>query len=345
MLEEVTFGEIFMKVARTIGFAITVSGAAWWMLAAGANGQAIRPVAQPSTQATQTSTSAPQTSAASKPTTTRASTQQASSYPTAELAKACELAANAMLARLDKTFLAVVRPPFVVVGNRPKDDLVQMTDEWVVRPAKIMQATYFTTPPSKVVTVLLFQDEATYRQWAVKLYGDKDVSHFGYYKPDKRVLLVKTSTGTLLHELSHALIVYDFPNAPLWFDEGLASLGERAKLLPEGIIALPNWRLPALQDAIRNKSLRTLKELMTTSDFYGINQGANYAQAKAQARYFLSYMQEKEVLESFYRQYRKSRGKNPVELVEKLLGKKIGDIDTGWRAWVMTLEYDGPPPK
>ncbi len=73
--------------------------------------------------------------------------------------------------------------------------------------------------------VWLFTDEKPYAEHSLRIYGDKDVSVYGYYKPDKRVLVMNIGTGggTLVHELTHALAAFDFPGQPDWFNEGLAS--------------------------------------------------------------------------------------------------------------------------
>ena len=68
--------------------------------------------------------------------------------------------------------------------------------------------------------------------WAKKLYDDDDLSKYGYYKPSEKTMLmnINTGTGTLVHEMTHALVRYDFPDIPSWFNEGLGSLYERCSL-------------------------------------------------------------------------------------------------------------------
>jgi predicted DNA-binding transcriptional regulator YafY len=57
----------------------------------------------------------------------------------------------------------------------------------------------------------------------------------------------------LAHELTHALIVYDFPDVPTWFNEGLGSLHEGCRIERTRIVGVPNWRLGPFQKAIREK--------------------------------------------------------------------------------------------
>ena len=262
-----------------------------------------------------------------------------STYPSRDLARSAHAAATAVRGRVDGSFRAVVRPPFVVVGNLPEDRLRQMADASVVGPARAMWNSYFRRRPTDVITVLLFSDGKTYKHWAGRLFRDTSVPYFGYYKPASRTLVmnIATGTGTLVHELTHALIVYDFPAVPTWFNEGLASLHEQCYVRPERIVGAVNWRLPGLQQAIRDKKLRPLRELVTQRDFYGPKRGLNYAQA----RYFVMYMQQRGVLKKFYEHFRDHHAgpDADVKAVEHVFGSEIGKVESQFLRWVATLRW------
>ena len=157
------------------------------------------------------------------------------------------------------------------------------------------------------VTVLLFRGEASYNHYCGKLFGDRDISIYGYYKPNLRTLVLNVDTGggTLLHELTHALMDFDFPQAPDWLNEGLATLHEQCRFRtgPNGpwIEGLVNWRLEGLQEVIRQGRLRSLESLVVDPDFRGHLEGTNYAQA----RFFCLYMQDKGVLEQVFEDCRR----------------------------------------
>ncbi len=281
------------------------------------------------------------TAATSRTATTTTATlpSQPATYPSKRLIRAADDTAKAMLARLDSNFHAVVRPPFVVISNMPARRVREMARGSVIAPARAMWKRYFRRKPTHVITVLLFRDAKTYRHWAKKLYNNKKPPHFGYYRPNDRTMVmnIATGTGTLVHELTHALIVYDFPAVPLWFNEGLASLHEQCRVLPDRIIGLVNWRLPALKKAIRDRRLRPLRELITRDDFYGPQRGLNYAQA----RYFVMYMQERRLLQKFYRYYRDHHdGKDAsVKAVEKIFGANLEKVESDYLKWVMALNW------
>ena len=251
----------------------------------------------------------------------------------------CRAAAAKMLARLDGTFRAVIRPPFVVIGNLPTAKLEQVADGSVVRPARAMWASYFQRRPTDAIIALLLKDDRSYRAWAKKLFGDIDVSHFGYYRPGERTLVmnISTGTGTLVHELTHALIVYDFPNVPDWFNEGLASLHEQCQIHEDRVVGLVNWRLLGLQRAVRAGSLRPLRELLTKDDFYRSRSGLNYAQA----RYFVMYMQQRGLLRKFYKAYRarQREADSAVKCVESVFGRKLHEVEQDLLEWVKPLRW------
>ena len=257
-----------------------------------------------------------------------------------ELVVACGARVVALRAQLDETFAVIARPPFVVAGNMSAELLETLTDGSVVRPAKAMWSSYFQIRPDKVVTVLLFADGRSYRLWAAKLYGDRDVPYFGYYRGDKRTLVmnIATGTGTLVHELTHALIGYDFPDVPTWFNEGLASLHEQCNVGEKEIVGLPNWRLRGLRESIKATRLRPLRDLVTKRDFSGPLQGINYAQA----RYFVMYMQQRRLLRKFYAHFRRHHaGPNAdVKAIEHVFSRDIDNIEKGFLAWVMTLKFN-----
>ncbi len=151
------------------------------------------------------------------------------------------------------------------------------------------------------------------------------------------VMDISTGGGTLVHELTHAMIAFDFPDIPDWFNEGLGSLYEQCRWEGDKLVGLPNWRLPDLQKAIRDKSLGTLEEL-TSVDFRRVHMGLNYAQA----RYLCFYMQEHGNLESFYRAFRDGHKEDPTGL--KFLRKafaprSLDEVDAAWRKWVLTLRF------
>lgn len=259
----------------------------------------------------------------------------------AELTRACGRTSEALRDKLGPGYPIVVDPPFVLAGDLPDERLARYGRGVVRHAAEAMWRRYFDKRPTDPITILLFRSEKSYRDHAKRLYGDAEVAYYGYYKPDIRTLLMNISTGggTLIHELTHALIAYDFPSVPEWFNEGLASLHEQCngEAWKRGeLVGDVNWRLPALQAAIASKRLRPLRKLMTADDFRGPQETLNYAQA----RYFCMYLQKRGELARFYRAFRGGHADDPTGLshVEEVLGRRrIEVIEQEFLAWVVQL--------
>lgn len=230
--------------------------------------------------------------------------------------------------------------PFVVAGLMPPDELDRWCDRTILPAAAALWASYFDARPDAPITVLLLPEEARYRECAAWLFDDEDVSIFGYYRPAERTIVANIGTGggTLVHELTHALMAFDFPDMPDWFNEGLASLHEQCRFRPDGsgIDGLVNWRLHALKQAVDDGTLRPLAELFSDDDFRGELEGLNYAHA----RYFCLYMQRRGVLEDFYRTFRDHAADDPtgVQALRRIFPKtSLADLDVTFRRWVLTL--------
>jgi hypothetical protein len=267
-----------------------------------------------------------------------ASRPVAEKYPPPGLVEACE--AKAAAVRAQHGVKAIVRTPFVVAGDVSESQLASYAQWSVVRPAEAMWTAYFDKKPAHPITIFLFAGGENYKQYARRDYPDGDEPYFGYYQPSDRrmVMNIQTGTGTLVHELTHALIVYDFPDVPTWFNEGLASLHEQCSVRQDTIIGLTNWRLPGLQAAIKDRTLRPLKDLVTNRDFYARRlQGNNYAQA----RYFVMYMQTRGLLRKFYQHFRAHHsGRDAdVKAIEHVFGRPLAQIEPEFVAWVKTLKF------
>ena len=107
----------------------------------------------------------------------------------------------------------------------------------------------FGRRPNRAVSVYLFSDAGPYGAYCRRRWRAPCISQFGFYMNDERriVMNVGPGIGTLTHELVHPLVAADFPDAPDWINEGIASLFEQPVLGPGGQIhGGKNWRHPRL---------------------------------------------------------------------------------------------------
>jgi len=231
---------------------------------------------------------------------------------------------------------------FVIASNLSEKETKNINDNTISKAVECFYNDYFEKRPDEITTIFLFKNDNSYRYWAKKLYSDDDLSRFGYYKPSIKVMLmnISTGTGTLVHEMTHALVRFDFPDIPSWFNEGLGSLYERSSLNNGQILGYVNWRLPALQKAINNDIYTPLSALVKTNDyeFYGDRSDVNYAQA----RYLCMYLQENGLLKKYYKAFRDNynNDKTGKNTLEKITGKNLDELDKDYVEWVKGLKYE-----
>jgi hypothetical protein len=260
----------------------------------------------------------------------------------AEIDQKCEKLLGEWKGRLEEeNFKYVVAPPFVIAGDGGAEALAAYRDRTILAATRCLQKQFFSRKPGEPVLILLFETQEPYRRLARKWFGDGDVPYYGYFRHDNVMLMnVGTGTGTLVHELTHALIKPDFPQVPSWFNEGLASLYEQCSLGADDTIkGHENWRLPGLQKAISAGKLRPLAKMIADPKFYREDLlGVNYAQA----RYLMFYLQEKGLLVKYYQTFRdgvKEDGMGLASLKEVIAPRSLEEFEREWRAWVMTLNF------
>jgi hypothetical protein len=233
--------------------------------------------------------------------------------------------------------------PFIIAGDCDRIALTAYCNNTVLAAQSALRRMYIDKDLDHPDLILLIETDATYRRLSKDWLNEPNPSHFGFFQPRRHVMLmnVSTGTGTLVHELTHALVDPDFPNIPAWFNEGFASLFEQCTLNDGKITGLVNWRLPGIQSAINANKLRHLREMMRDDDFYASDRvGVNYAQA----RYLMLYLQEKGLLQKYYRDFRDHADTDPtgVKTLESLVGAdKFDEFENEWRKWVMTLRFEG----
>jgi hypothetical protein len=249
----------------------------------------------------------------------------------------------ALEARLPhRGFTIVWQPPFVVVGDESPTAVASRARNTVKWAVDRLRSEYFEQDPDHTIDVWLFKDARSYRKHARKLFGDDPTTPYGYYSPRHRALVMNIATGggTLVHEIVHPFVAANFPACPAWFNEGLGSLYEQADERDGRIVGLPNWRLSGLQKAIRDGEVPSFERLTGTSsaEFYGDRSGVHYAQA----RYLLYWLQEHDLLRTYYREFRKHHGRDPsgCATLKAVLGRDLDDFRREWEAFVLRLRFN-----
>lgn len=201
----------------------------------------------------------------------------------------------------------------------------------------------FQNRPTEPVLVYLFSSDRPYQQYCKKRWQEPCISSFGFYlgAEHRIVLNVGPGVGTLTHELVHPIVRADFPDAPTWIDEGLASLFEGFYLGPKNdIYGTKNWRLPRLKQALAHPTEKGevgLGELFALSDeqFRGEKEDLHYAMA----RYFCLWLQTRGWLWGFYQAFRDgyASDKTGEKAFQKVTGKTLDEQNADWLRYVRQL--------
>jgi hypothetical protein len=265
--------------------------------------------------------------------------------PPPEIDLAAELERKRTLARDElgpKTHSEVVEEVFLVVAPGGKGALAGAIDV-----TKKALAAYFndrfSRKPAHAISIYLFPSAQRYDAYCKKRWERACSSPYGFYLGGEREIIMNVAPGigTLTHELVHPLVQADFPAAPDWLNEGIASLFERFSFpAPGEIRGGKNWRHPRLMAALGSKKERDLAKPsalfgMDDDVFRGDLEDLNYATA----RYFCQWLDAQGQLWPFYQRWRDSADDDPTgaKAFEAVTGKPPADVDAEWARWVRAL--------
>jgi hypothetical protein len=187
------------------------------------------------------------------------------------------------------------------------------------------------------VAVYLFPSAAPYQAYCKEHMGSACLSKYGSYHPDRRLIVMNAGLGlgTLTHELVHPIVETDFPNAPIWINEGIASLFEAPVLIGPGeITGTKNWRLPRLMGSLASVRLDSLFG-MDDATFRNASEDLHYATA----RYLCQWLDERGWLFPFYQRWRDNAAGDPTgtQAFQAITGLTPAKAHDPWVAWLRTL--------
>jgi len=242
------------------------------------------------------------------------------------------------------THVAVVAGVFVVAHTSGfRDAYVEEDRALLSRAYGALRRDAFRTPPEKAVGVYLFPSWLPYDEFCSTRWGERCASPYGFYARGERLIVIDMALGegTLTHEMVHPMVEADFPGAPTWLDEGLASLFEAPTFDAAGNIhGRTNWRLRRLLTAIADDRTRPLVRIdrlfgMTSRAFRADDEVLSYALA----RYLCQWLDERGQLWAFYRRFRDDRAGDPDGRRAFLMvtGETPTEAQAAWKAWLESL--------
>lgn len=246
-----------------------------------------------------------------------------------------------------KEFTCVQRGPYLVAGDLSPADFERLVDGILSFCNSALVKQYFRTVPEDTVTIYIFRNYQRYRAGLRRLFQMEPISPYGHYSHMQNYLAVnfETGPGTFVHELIHALMAADFPKAPIWIGEGIASLYEQCRVEDNRLRGEPNWRLPELLEALNAGAVTPLDELITLNP--GAFRAKNESRHYAEARYFCKYLEELEILGIVYREFRDNFADDPTgrKFITKAAGKSLSLLEADWKRWLARQSWHEPSEK
>lgn len=233
--------------------------------------------------------------------------------------------------KLEGNFRTVKFRYFLIFSNLEDRLTYPLINEDIRNTSEAMLNNYIEKRPDGVTAVFIFRDMDSYKDFSLKemKMEESDLSPYGYYKISRNSIVVRFVSwkGSTSHETTHAMLQNDFPEIPAWFNEGLAALHEKSVYTNSKLVGDFSWRILALRRAFNENNYLPLRHLMTTNDdeLYGGRSSFYYAQS----RYALMLLQEKGLLEDYYKIFRDTYSKDHtgIKQFEKLTGMSIEKYD------------------
>lgn len=136
------------------------------------------------------------------------------------------------------------------------------------------------------------------------------------------------------HELTHALVRMEYPQAPIWINEGLATMFGHCKVEGGQLQYMFGEGLARLKQGLRGGGVLPLARLFesTSKDFMGGGHLQYYDAAELLCRYLHS----RDLLVQVYIEMRDGRGKgvNGSETVARVAGRTPEELEKDWHQWL-----------
>jgi|GEM_PF-1759518 hypothetical protein len=235
-------------------------------------------------------------------------------------------------------FVCVERENFLIASDLEPDSAEYLVDGVFDFCRRALINAYFDKlpDPQKTVNLYVFRDYASYVKGLRTFFAMDPISPYGHYGHSQKYLVINydTGPGTMVHEMTHALMADDFPEAPIWLAEGIASLYEQCRAEGNILKGEDNWRLPELKIALSQGSMTPLARLlaMNPASFRAEKESLHYAQA----RYFCKYLEDLGLLSGIYKEFRERYTLDPTgaRFVAKAFGKSLETVEGAWKRWI-----------
>ncbi len=217
---------------------------------------------------------------------------------------------------------------FATNSDQPTLELLKRS---LLKQARSQWQTVFENKPEEYIAVIL-PTGADYK----KMQPNPSIK--GVYYHESRTLISESMGTVMTHEFTHAMHCGDISRLgqshPVWLMEGMAVLFESASYEGEMLVPRDNWRFPSVQGAVKRGRHVPLDRMCKMPQPEFMKQaGLLYGQAGCVMMYF----HDQKLLKKFFKTYKETyaKDKSGILAMETVCGKKITQIESDWKAWVL----------
>ena len=264
---------------------------------------------------------------------------------------------NELKALLGTTYTYLDRGDVLFSSDLEQKTFVRLTTQDFLLYSHILTRNYFTKTqkagakdPEIVMFVFLFKDRDSYIKGLRKMGLDipvKDEGNFNavrngyFYKRGKRSAIIVNchddyaqGLSIYAHEITHSLIVKEFPDVPVWFNEGFATMVGHSRIVNSHLQFIPSGtRERLLLSLTKGDAIPLAKLLQSVNADFGNEKSGVYYEAAEQ---FCLFLHSRNQLMPVYRDLRDGgkKGADSASVVTRITGRPIPDLEKDWLAWV-----------
>lgn len=251
----------------------------------------------------------------------------------------------------------------LVVSDLDKKTLYQLVSRDFLIYMHVLKRDFFTSPlqdagksAQAILTVFLFNNRESYVKGLRKIgfdIAEGDEKNAGavrngmyYWGRERNFILINYSEdyerglSIYAHEATHALMRKEFPRAPSWISEGMATMVENSRIINSHLrYENRNGSSGRLRKAIKAGKMPSVPALLklTGEDFGRRKNSMPFYDAGEQ---FCRFLHTRNQLLPIYSDLRdNARGRETdAEIISRVTGLALGNLEKAWHDWLLRQE-------
>ena len=267
-----------------------------------------------------------------------------------------------MKERMGNGYDCIDKEGLLIVSDLDKKTLYRLMAQDFFIYMHILKRDFFTKPQKAgnqnrrpLLTVFLFKNRESYvaglRKIGMSIAAEDENNQsavrngYFYGGKERNFILInyrdnyEYGISTYAHELVHALLGEEFPRAPAWINEGIATMVGNSRVVNSHLRYAGSPSLGRMKKALEEGTMIPLSEILqlTGKDYAGRSNSLRYYDAGAQ---FCRFLHSRNQLLPIYRDLRdntKNR-ETDVEIICRITGLRLDNLEKAWHDWLRRQE-------